>query len=185
VIAVLGSVGYYLTYDMGADDAVQATVDRVFVVPQQVVDWFLYVYPRMIDFNHGLGIGLVAKIFGTRDYVNPPFAVCGIITGDPRGSANGVWSTEFWAMFGYPGVIIGSAAVGALMVLLDRWCLERPRTATAAALYAYLIGATLTVPSMSIFTALLSGGLGSAPIFIWFFLEQRTTRVYRSVPKHA
>jgi hypothetical protein len=173
VLLAVGSVGYYFTYDIEAGEAWQATIDRIVLVPQMCVNWFLYVYPRLIDFDNGLGVGLVAKIVGVRDYVSPPYAVSQIITGEPNTSANAMWSTEFWASFGYPGVVLGSMLVGALMVLLDWWCLERRRTATAVALYSFLIVTAIKVPSGSIFTALLSGGIGLGPLFVFLVLERR------------
>src|SRR5205823_1255932 len=78
---------------------------------------------------------------------------------------NGFWSTDLWASFGYPGVIVGSAFVGAFMVLLDwltlRWLWK---TELVVALYAFLIVDSVRAGSVSIFTMLASGGLALAPL---------------------
>lgn len=173
VVGVVGGVGYYLTYSLEADQAWQATLDRIFVVPQICLDEFLFVYPKIVDFNYGRGIGLVAKMLGDSGYVAPAFMVAQIITGDARTSSNAFWSSELWAAFGFVGVIAGSMFVGALMVWLDNYCLRKRRTPTSIATYAFLTVACLRMPSISLFTALLSGGIALGPIFTAVFLERR------------
>jgi len=153
--------GYYVTYDVARGEALEATFTRLMIIPLVCVQGFLYVYPSIIDFNYGLGVGLVARIAGVTDYVSPPVAVGEIISGR-NVCADAIWSTELWAAFGYPGVIIGGFLVGAGLVWADRHCLSKPRGPTSVALYAFMVVTGVRLPEFSIFTALLSGGLGLA-----------------------
>ncbi len=172
-ILVLGSLLYYLTYDLETSDALYSTFYRVFVIPQQCLEGFLQIYPDVEQFNGGLGVGLLARLLGSGSYVSPPFLVGETMTGESGVSANAFWSSELWAAFGYPGVILGSLAVGALFVALERWSLARPRTPVSVAAYAYLVVAAIGVLNVSIFTSLLSGGIALAPLAV-LILERRS-----------
>jgi len=163
-LAGAGFVGYYLTYDLDLAAALQLVIERVFLVPQAVLNAYLYVYPGVLDFSNGLGIGLVARLLGG-DYVNPQDLVGAILIG--RGGFNCYWACELWANFGYPGVALGSVLAGIAIVSLDWWCLRRgPRTVLSLALYSFMIVSVIRVGSVSLFTMLLSGGLVVAPLFV-------------------
>jgi hypothetical protein len=166
IILLVGPILYFVTYDLTGQDAFAATLTRIMVVPQACLEGFLHVYPSKLPFNHGLGIGLVSKLLGSRSYVSPPFAVGEYISGDPNVSANAFWSSEMWAAFGYAGVVLGSMFTAGFLVSLDALMLRRRRTAMSAATYAYLVVASLAVPSVSILTAMLSGGLALAPLLL-------------------
>jgi hypothetical protein len=172
----VGALGYYLTYQVDAEGALKQTVDRIVVVPQYCVNSFLHVYPRIVGFNYGLGIGLIARILGVNHYESPPFLVASIITGEDNVSSNAFWSTEFWASFGYPGVVVGSIFVGALMAWFDRFCLANSRNSISIALYAFMVIAVLRMPNASIFTGLLSGGLAVGCFFAAMLGGRRSSK---------
>jgi hypothetical protein len=162
----LGALGYALTYGHGPAEAFEDTIDRIFVIPLMCVHAYLYVYPNVVDFEHGMGIGLVAKLLDTPAYTSPA-AVVGYAVTHSNSTSEAIWSTDLWANFGWPGVIIGSAAIGALMVSLDRWCLLRPRGPATIALYAFFLVSSIHVAEVTIFTMLLSRGLIIAPLLAW------------------
>src|ERR1019366_9712971 len=124
IIGGLGLLGYYITYELRASEAAVWTVNRLVLAPQVGVDSFLFVYPYILPFNHGLGIGLVGRVFGWQYFRNPPAEVAFIMTGNLHTTFNAFWSTEMWASFGYAGVVIGSFVVGAVLCGLDAWLLR-------------------------------------------------------------
>src|SRR5581483_7587971 len=164
-------LGYYVTYEFDVENALLQTLNRSTVIPLLCVNAFLYVYPDIVDYNYGLGVGLVARVLGVTNYVSPPVLVVEL-TASPNCCANAFWATEMWSAFGIFGVVGGSMLVGGLMVAIDRLCLSRTRSVTSVALYAFMLTAALRVPQWSIFTALLTGGIGVAPIVVRF-LERR------------
>jgi hypothetical protein len=168
IIGGLGLLGYYITYELRASEAAVWTVNRLVLAPQVGVDSFLFVYPYILPFNHGLGIGLVGRVFGWQYFRNPPAEVAFIMTGNLHTTFNAFWSTEMWASFGYAGVVIGSFVVGAVLCGLDAWLLRRRRTSAACVMYAFLIIASVRGMSTSFFTTLLSGGLVLGPLFLMF-----------------
>lgn len=163
VVLLLGSAGYAATYGSSASDSLGDTLDRLFVVPLISVHGFLHVYPDLVPFHEGLGIGTVAKLAGVSNYVSPPLIVGTAIAGQGV-CADSIWSVDLWANFGWPGVLLGSAGVGGVLVLLENWCLHQARTAVNVAVYAFLMGATARLAEGSIFTMLLSGGLVIVPL---------------------
>lgn len=180
IVAAVGTAGYALTYGQSALDALGSTVSRVFIAPIVAIHAYLHVYPGLIDFNYGLGIGLIAKIADVKDYLNPPVLV-GRLTAGPNVCFNGLWSTEMWAAFGWPGVIVGSMCVGALLVVLDRWAMARRRTATSVALFSWLVIASVGLGEGSIFTAMLSGGIGLVVPLSWLLeAGERRPRAWES-----
>ncbi len=166
VMLALGTLGYALTYGKSVGDALDDTISRIFVVPLASVHGFLYVYPHVVPFANGLGIGLMAKLFSVQDFVTPD-AIVGTLVSGPNTCFDSIWTTDLWANFGWAGVFIGSAFVGALLLLLDRWCLMRKRTAVTVALYSFMVVSSTQLTEASIFTMLLSGGLATAPLLAW------------------
>jgi oligosaccharide repeat unit polymerase len=173
---VFGTIGYYLTYNVTQGEASSAALARIFVIPQWCLDSFLNVYPNIVPFDHGMGIGLISSLAGVKDYISPDNIVATIVTGDHEVTANSFWAATMWASFGYSGVILSSFIVGVMMVCLDRWCLTRKRNAATAGLYAYMIVSAVNVVNVSIFTCLLSGGLGLAPFLVAFLASSKRHR---------
>lgn len=171
ILVPLIVVGFVVTYGQGTSAALESTGMRIFVAPIVGVHAFLFVYPDVLPFNNGLGIGLLAKIYGVQYYVNPPVVVGQIVAG-PNVVLDCIWSSEMWAAWGDIGVLLGSVAVGALIVSLEWWCLRQARSTTSIATYAFLIVVGIAVPELSIFTVLLSGGLVIGPT-VARFLEGR------------
>lgn len=163
---LLGTLGYSLTYGTETVDAALDTLERIFVIPLVSVQGFLHVYPDLVDFQNGLGIGLIASIFGVKGYVSPPLVVGAAIAGSGV-CADSIWSVDLWANFGWLGVTVGSAAVGAILLSLDVWCMSRKRTAATVAVYSFLLVSTARLSEGSIFTMLLSGGLLIVPLLGW------------------
>lgn len=163
VVVLVGLVGYMVTYHLSVSEAASWTRDRILVIPVAGVDAFLWVYPDKVEFNGGMGIGMLARLAGETDYISPPLLV-GAIMAREGTSLNAFWSTELWAAFGYPGVIFGSFIVGAAMITIDRWALSFRRSELAAAQYAVLMVIAIKMLSTSFFTALLSGGLILTPM---------------------
>jgi oligosaccharide repeat unit polymerase len=162
----LGTLGYALTYGESASDALNDTISRIFIAPLVSVHGYLHVYPNIVPFADGLGIGLIARFLGVQNFVTPDVTVGTIIAG-PNTGFNSIWSADLWANFGWAGVILGSTFVGAAMLFLDRWCLVRKRSAIMVALYAFMLVSSTQLSEASIFTMLLSGGLVIAPVLAW------------------
>ncbi|MCC6652924.1 MAG: hypothetical protein IT348_17350 [Candidatus Eisenbacteria bacterium] len=167
LVLALGSLGYVLTYGKSAAHALEDTVDRLVVVPLVSVHGFLHVYPDLVPFQNGLGIGTIAKLADVSGYVSPSLVVGTVIAGQGV-CADSIWSVDLWANFGWPGVILGSAGVGGILAFLEYWCLLQSRTVVSVAVYAFLLGATTRLAEGSIFTMLLSGGLVLVPVLGWF-----------------
>ncbi|MGH7294341.1 MAG: hypothetical protein ACRELB_05385 [Polyangiaceae bacterium] len=173
VMLALGTLGYALTYGKSIGDALDDTISRIFVVPLVSVHGFLYVYPNVVPFANGMGIGLVARMFDVPNFVTPD-AIVGTLASGPNTCFDSIWTTDLWANFGWAGVFVGGAFVGALLLFLDRWCLMRKRTAVTVALYAFMLVSSTQLTEASIFTMLLSGGLATAPILAWLLeIESR------------
>src|SRR5262249_21254436 len=123
-VTIVGvSLGYYATYGYQGAEAIRETLSRIFVAPLVGVQSYLFVFPNVLAFHYGAGIGLIQRLLGVRDLLDPPVAVAAIVSG-PDVCFNTMWTADMWAAWGWPGVFVGALIVGALVVWLDRWCLS-------------------------------------------------------------
>jgi len=98
-----------------------AVLYRVFVVPSEVLYFHFKIFPRIHDFLNGQ----VSQLFAWMhpDGVFPlPNYVAQIWWNNPRttGFANTIYMGNFWADFGWPGVIVSTVLLGIVIQLMYR-----------------------------------------------------------------
>jgi len=148
---VLGLWGY-LTY-------------RVFEITNEGLYQFLYVYPEYIPHTYGMNVGLLHTFFGSGEFVAAHTRVAQFF-GSFDGTHNAVFIADAWVDFAEAGVFATALVVGMVVKSIDLLAAQWGRTPASIALLAYSFYGVITLCSTSAFTALLTGGLVSAPVLV-------------------
>lgn len=161
---LFGALLYLFTYDVSLPTAIFYVFNRF--TEGANLAWILHLkyFPDYYDFLWGRDIGLLSRVMGW-EYVSSPQLIAETF-GAHGANFNAMFASGLWVNFGYSGVIIGSFLLGAYLQWLQVWLIRSPRTPTRMALFGYLSLNTWFLSSISVFPALFSFGLATAPIFI-------------------
>lgn len=138
---------------------------RIFEINNEGLYQFLYVYPEYIPHTHGMNVGLLHALFGDGEFV-PAHTRVAQFFGSFDATNNAVFVADAWVDFAYAGVFVVSLAVGMIVKSVDLIAAQLGRTPAAVALVAFSFYGVITLSSTSAFTALLTGGLVSAPLLV-------------------
>lgn len=123
-----------------------------------------FIYFSSHPLTHFTHVNVIARIAGipVTQLVNVEIGT--EFWGSPDLSANaGFWAEDGLASLGLPGILVASALVAALFWLMDAICVRHDlRVCTIALLFQ-----ALNLANLSLFTSILSGGLGLSLLLLW------------------
>jgi hypothetical protein len=138
---------------------------RIFEINNEGLYQFLYVYPEYVPHAHGMNVGLLHALFGEGEFVAAHTRVAQFF-GSFDATNNAVFVADAWVDFANAGVFAVALAVGAIVKGIDLFAAQLGRSPAAVALVAFSFYGVITLSSTSAFTALLTGGLASAPLLV-------------------
>lgn len=149
-------------------DAMYVTVYRIFLVYEDVLLLYFFVYPDVLPHLDGSGIQLLMTFLGGEfreaTVEVPVIALNARTTSFPAG-----FIASGYADFGLVGIAVSGGLVGMLVVGLSE-SVRRINEPIARGVYTAMVGLSMHhIPATPLHTALLSGGVVSAPILIWLF----------------
>lgn len=161
-------------------DALYVSVYRIFLVYQDVLLLYFFVYPSSLPHLDGSGIQLLMTILGGefRDATVevPVIALNARQTSFPAG-----FVASGYADFGLPGIAASGIFVGGLVVFLSR-VVRRISDPVTRGVFTAMVGLSVNqFTATPLHTALLSGGILSGPIIIWLYLFLQP----RQQPEHV
>lgn len=153
---------------------------RIFEINNEGLYQFMYVYPEYIPHTYGMNVGLLHALFGQGEFVAAHTRVAQFF-GSFDATNNAVFVADAWVDFAYAGVFAVSIAAGAIVKGIDLIAAQLGRTPAAVSLIGFSFYGVITLSSTSAFTALLTGGLVSAPLLVlamrggsrWIVAESR------------
>lgn len=159
-----GSLMYVFTYGVSLGTGIYYLYNRF--TEGANLAWILHLqyFPETYGFLWGRDIGLLSRIMGW-DYVSSPQLIAETY-GAQGANFNALFISGLWVNFGYFGIIIGSFLLGVYLQMLEIWLLRSLRTPTRMALLGYLCFNVWYLANISIFPALFSFGLLTAPLLI-------------------
>jgi len=161
---ILGSLMYVFTYGVSLGTGIYYLYNRF--TEGSNLAWILHLkyFPETFDFLWGRDIGIVSKIMGW-DYISSPQLIAETF-GARGANFNALFISGLWVNFGYFGIIIGSFLLGAYLQGIQIWLLRSSRTPARMALFGYLCFNVWYLVNISIFPAIFSFGLVTAPLLV-------------------
>ena len=111
----------YLPYEYLAQgepsygDALNWSIERMFVEPYRGLQLYFEVYPNYHPFLYGLSSRAVAAVLNVRDFISVSVYIPQVFLGINNTSYPALFIGEAWADFGYVGVIVYSVVVGFIL----------------------------------------------------------------------
>lgn len=162
---------YYGTEQGTLQGALETIGDRLFHVPANVLYYYFEVFPDVLPYQHGAGIGKLAQLMGWRSVDIPNFIGLYMTGSGPRFlssiSANAAFVGNLHADFGLYGVVIGGILAGMLMQGAQIYIVRRRKTVVNVALYAFVMYGFGQLSYAQLQTTLLSGGVSIAFVLAW------------------
>ena len=134
---------------------------RVFYNPAEVALAYFEVIPDELGFLGGRTIGKYGWLMGQESFDIEGYVYHYMFpTGFVSGAAPGPFFCNFYADFGFPGVLGGGVFAGFLMQAIQIWILRREKNIVNVGGYAFLAWAFTLINAQSLPVTLLSGGVG-------------------------
>lgn len=153
---------------VGLAGALQAIGSRVFYLPAEILYYYFEVFPRVVPFQHGATIGLLASALGMTPFDDTNFVGRYMyVHGMPSVTANAPFLGSLYADFGLLGVFFGGAIAGVLMQTMHVWLMRSRKDTLRLALLAFLFVTFAYLNATSLPIVLLSDGVLFAMAFVW------------------
>lgn len=170
-------VFYFMASASGASNPVSLAIinlfNRIVLVPSRIAMIHFDVFPSKHVFLNGASISGISDLLGVETFplsnyifVNYAPAELGFRP-NPFGFANASYHSEMWANFGWPGVIISSLLLGALLAKTDIYIKSVPKTSFLVANYSIITATIFSLTSANITTVLVTRGILITVVFLW------------------
>ncbi len=136
---------------------------RIFHAIPGAFKLYCELYPEAYDFTFGRSIGLLQPILG---YAEQPYSLVPAHYGAGRTTFPGGYISYAYADFGYVGVIIYSALLMVVLTVLDRFVAGVVKREVKIVAIVCLGLSALSVHTLPLSTALLTGGLALSPVLV-------------------